>query len=330
MQHPLSALELEARHSLLNLSVYNLVEEFARHSVYAVFKYLASSSNLSITIRCRASSLIYTKQAYLYADKYSKKYLKVCEADALKQVDVNRLELEAQLRKASEEEELAKTKKEKREKELTTIYSANKQTRIRDSLSIRLIGAYILYFKELLSNNSKIFASVIGITRTRAIVLSAIIGYKNKVVAIDLTNSTLCDLSNLLVIRFCIFSNSALENIGILTNKKVVEMQTNTATALANKLAAINKLVRLQTFILKILEHANMPAMHSKATKHCLALLAAQFALVCSFRKVDRYVFRANNTISIIAQRIITQTVFNKFYNCKLEGIIIAKFYKNL
>ncbi|KAH5550799.1 hypothetical protein HBI26_248110 [Parastagonospora nodorum] len=32
-------------------------------------------------------------------------------------------------------------------------------------------------------------------------------------------------------------------------------MQTNTATALANKLAAVNKLVRLQTFTLKILEH---------------------------------------------------------------------------
>ncbi|KAH5389718.1 hypothetical protein HBI32_250180 [Parastagonospora nodorum] len=35
-------------------------------------------------------------------------------------------------------------------------------------------------------------------------------------------------------------------------------MQTNTATALANKLAAINKLVRLQTFILKILEHVEI------------------------------------------------------------------------
>ncbi|KAH4890788.1 hypothetical protein HBH74_236100 [Parastagonospora nodorum] len=44
--------ELEVRHSLLNLSVYDLVEEFARHSVYAVFKCLASSSNLSITMRC--------------------------------------------------------------------------------------------------------------------------------------------------------------------------------------------------------------------------------------------------------------------------------------
>ncbi|KAH5450376.1 hypothetical protein HBI31_243630 [Parastagonospora nodorum] len=44
-----------------------------------------------------------------------------------------------------------------------------------------------------------------------------------------------------------------------------------------------------------------MPAVHSKATKHYLALLTAQFALVCSFRKVDRHVFRADNTISIIA-----------------------------
>ncbi|KAH6244571.1 hypothetical protein HBI38_240410 [Parastagonospora nodorum] len=128
--HLNNIIELEARHSLLNLSVYNLVEEFARY----------------------------------------------------------RLELEAQLRKASEEEELAKTKKEKREKEerLKALLNAkyNKRQSLcksRDSNRIlyskRLIGAYILYFKELLSNNSKIFASVIGITRTRAIVLSAIIGY---------------------------------------------------------------------------------------------------------------------------------------------------------
>ncbi|KAH4417795.1 hypothetical protein HBH92_050810 [Parastagonospora nodorum] len=78
-------------------------------------------------------------------------------------------------------------------------------------------------------------------------------------------------------------------------------MQTNTATALANKLAAVNKL---------IIAEANMPAMHSKATKHYLALLAAQFALVCSFRK--------------------GRTIFDKFHNYKSEGIIIAKFYKDL
>ncbi|KAH5334955.1 hypothetical protein HBI12_032330 [Parastagonospora nodorum] len=82
-------------------------------------------------------------------------------------------------------------------------------------------------------------------------------------------------------------------------------MQTNTTTALADKLTAVNKLVRLQTFILKILEHANMPAVHSKATKHCLAPLAAQFALVCGFRKVDRHMFRANNTISVETNAIL-------------------------
>ncbi|KAH6409638.1 hypothetical protein HBI14_154630 [Parastagonospora nodorum] len=246
------------------------------------------------------------------ADKYSKKHLKVREADALKQVDANvreeenknrsslyysnsnsdtatrktrikacarlikrqRLELEAQLRKASKEEE------------------------IRDSLSARLIGAYILYFKELLSNNSKIFASDTFTLRTRQKCKmpkqkSLILQRRTLIIAIDPANSILCDLSDLLVIRFCIFSNSALENIGILTNKEV------------------------------IIAEANMPAMHSKATKHCLALLAARFILVCSFRKIDRHVFRANNTIS-------GRTVFNKFYNCKLEGTIIAKFYKDL
>ncbi|KAH6384357.1 hypothetical protein HBI60_245660 [Parastagonospora nodorum] len=100
---------------------------------------------------------------------------------------------------------------------------------IKDSLSARVETAIKHCTLE------KIFASVIGITRTQAI---------NEVVIIDSINSILCDLSNLLVIRFCIFSNPALENIGILINKKIIA-------------------------------EANMPAMHSKATKHYLALLAA-------------------------------------------------------
>ncbi|KAH5524108.1 hypothetical protein HBI29_039750 [Parastagonospora nodorum] len=295
-------------------------------------------------------------------NKYSKKYLKVREADASKQVDANireegnkncsslyyfdsnsdtatkktrikaraqlikrqRLELEAQLRKASEEEELDSLldsdnyrldsspdidpKNDLEDEEattakdlLTTIHSANKQTRIRDSLSARVETAIEHCTLE------EIFASDTFTLRTRQKCKMP----KQKI-AIDPANSTLCDLSNPLVVRFYIFSDSALENIGILTNKEVVEIQTNTATALADELAAINKLT---------IAEANMPAMHSKATKHYLALLAAQFALVCSFRKVDRHVFRANNTIS---------TVFDEFYNCKLESIIIAKFYKNL
>ncbi|KAH4248556.1 hypothetical protein HBI05_020990 [Parastagonospora nodorum] len=170
-------------------------------------------------------NLLNTINLHIKLRKLKEKHLKVCKVDALKQVGANVREegnkncsslyysnkLEAQLRKVSEEEELAKTKKEKREKE------------------------------------------------------------KNKVVIIDPANSILCNLSNLLVVRFCIFSNSALENIGILINKEVVEMQTNTATALANKLAAVNKL----------------------------------FIIVCSFRKVDKHIFRAYNTISVTAQQMI-------------------------
>ncbi|KAH5166822.1 hypothetical protein HBH77_246560 [Parastagonospora nodorum] len=371
------------------------------------------------------------------ADKYSKKHLKVREADASKQVGANvreegnkncsslyysdsnsdtatgktrikararlikrqRLESEAQLRKASEEEELAKTKKEKREKEArereagldspldsddycldsspdidpeddsedeeaTTAKDLAREqkerlkallnAKMRDSLSARggyydstsyqLIGAYILYFKELLSDNGRIFASDTFTLRTRRKCKMpeqkgrAADAWKNEVVAIDPANSTLCDLSDPLIVRFCIFSDPALENIGILTNEEVVEMQTDTATALADELAAVNKLVRLQTFTLKILEYANMPAVHSEATKHCLAPLAAQFALVCGFGKVNRHVFRADNTISVETNAILLpghvtvwgRTVFNKFHNCKLEGTIIAKFYKDL
>ncbi|KAH5549287.1 hypothetical protein HBI25_198600 [Parastagonospora nodorum] len=293
--------ELGARHSLLNLSVHDLVEEFTRHNRSSLYYSNSNSNTATRKTRIKACARLIKRQ---------------------------RLESEAQLRKASEEEELAKTKKEKREKEaqkrkarldslldsddycldsspdinpkddledekattakdlareqkerLKALLNAkyNKRQSLRESRdsnrtlhSRRLIGAYILYFKELLSNNGRIFASVIGITRTQAIVLSAIIGH-NEVVAIDPANSTLCDLSNPLVVRFCIFSNSALENIGIPTNKE---------------LAAVNKLVRLQTFTLKILDTVS--------------------SIVCG------------------------QTIFDKFHNCKSEGIIIAKFYKDL
>ncbi|KAH6466615.1 hypothetical protein HBI57_027530 [Parastagonospora nodorum] len=135
-----------------------------------------------------------------------------------------------------------------------------------------LIDAYILYFKELLSNNSRIFANAIGIGKTRAIMLAVLIGY------------------------FCFFSNSPLENIGRLTKEEAIEMRINTTNAIFKALAAANKLTILE---------ANTPAVHSKAIKHCLALLAAQFIIVYSFRKVDKHMFRAYNTISVIAQRTI-------------------------
>ncbi|KAH5149266.1 hypothetical protein HBH69_159650 [Parastagonospora nodorum] len=276
-------------------------------------------------------NLLNTINSHIKLRKLKEKHLKVREADALKQISIN--------------------VREEENKNCSSLYYSNsnsntatRKTRIKayspldsnnycldSSLDINpknnledeeattakdlLIGAYILYFKELLSNNGKIFASNTFTLRTRQKCKMP----KQKI-AIDPVNSILCDLSDLLVIRFCIFSNSALENIGILTNKEIVEMQTNTTTALANKLAAVNKLVRLQTFTLKILEHVET------------------FIIVCSFRKIDKHIFRAYNTISVTAQQTIIrkggsyiekkrQTVFDKFYNCKLEGIIIAKFY---
>ncbi|KAH4952383.1 hypothetical protein HBI78_243420 [Parastagonospora nodorum] len=184
--------ELGARHGLSNLSVHDLVED----------------DTATGKTRIKARARLIKRQ---------------------------RLESEAQLRKASEEEELAKTKKEKREKEarereagldglldsddyrsdsspdidpeddledeeattakdlareqkerLKALLNAkyNKGQSLCESRdgngtlhSRRLTGAYILYFKELSSDNGKIFASVIGMTRTRAMVLSAIIGH---------------------------------------------------------------------------------------------------------------------------------------------------------
>ncbi|KAH3909172.1 hypothetical protein HBH56_160960 [Parastagonospora nodorum] len=95
---------------------------------------------------------------------------------------------------------------------------------------------------------------------------------------------------------FCFFSNSPLENISRLTKEEAIEMRINTTNAIFKALAAANKLIILE---------ANTPAVHPKATKHRLALSAAQFIIVCSFRKVDKHVFRAYNTISVTAQRTI-------------------------
>ncbi|KAH5748982.1 hypothetical protein HBI88_249720 [Parastagonospora nodorum] len=360
--------ELGARHSLSNLSVHDLVEEFARHRNYSLpcklsDLYKAGISpvidTLTVTPIEDDDNLLNTINSHIKLRKLKEKHLEVREADALKQVDANvreegnknrsslyysdsnsdtatgktrikararlikrqRLESEAQLRKASEEEELAKTKKEKREKEAREREA--KLDSLLDSDDYCLDSSPDINPEDDLEDEEATTAK--DLAREQKERLKALLNAKynerqslresrdgnrtlhsgrNKrtmklpALAIDPANSTLCDLSDPLVVRFCIFSDPTLENIGILTNEKVVEMQTNTATALADKLAAVNKLVRLQTFTLKILEHANMPAVHPKATKHRLALLAARFALVCGFGKVDRHVFRADNTIS--------------------------------
>ncbi|KAH6533099.1 hypothetical protein HBI81_082220 [Parastagonospora nodorum] len=97
-------------------------------------------------------------------------------------------------------------------------------------------------------------------------------------------------------LQFCFFSNSPLENIGRLTKEKAIEMRIDTTNAISKALAAANKLT---------IPEANTPAVHPKATKHRPAPSAAQFVIVCGFRKVDKHIFRAYNTISVTAQRTI-------------------------
>ncbi|KAH5182789.1 hypothetical protein HBH76_152390 [Parastagonospora nodorum] len=188
----------------------------------------------------------------------------------------------SQLKKTRDKEELAKAKKEKEKKEsLCKSRDSNRTLHSR-----RLIDAYILYFKELLSNNSRIFANAISIGKTQAIVLT------------------------ILIEHFCFFSNSLLENIGRLTKEEVIEMQINTTNAISKALTAANKLIILE---------ANTPAMHSKATKHYLAL----------FRKVDKHVFRAYNTISgsyIEKRAILLSSYFNA--TNKRDSVTSDRIYK--
>ncbi|KAH5722979.1 hypothetical protein HBI17_249030 [Parastagonospora nodorum] len=223
---------------------------------------------------------------------------------------------EAQLKKTRDEEELAKAKKEKEEKE----NEGQSLCKSRD-------GNRTLYSRRTEVQNARAEGNAIEYNAVN-------------------DNDKLCPTKGERTF-YCAYNNdynSPLENIGRLTKEEAIKMRINTTNAISKALAAANKLVALQSYI--ILE-ANTPAVHSKATKHYLALLVAQFIIVCSFRKVDKHVFRAYNTISVTAQRTIIckgspyiekraillpsyvtiwgQTVFNKFYNCKLEGTIIAK-----
>ncbi|KAH4048261.1 hypothetical protein HBH49_155950 [Parastagonospora nodorum] len=145
---------------------------------------------------------------------------------------------EAQLKKTRDEEELAKAKKEKEEKELT--------------------DAYILYFKELSSNNGGIFANAMSMGKTRAIVLATEVqnaraeGNATEYNAVN-DDDKLCPTkgertfycADLLALQFCFFSDSPLENIGRLTKEEAIEIQINTTNAISKALAAANKLGKL-------------------------------------------------------------------------------------
>ncbi|KAH6554415.1 hypothetical protein HBI07_006400 [Parastagonospora nodorum] len=220
----------------------------------------------------------------------------------------------SQLKKTRDEEELAKAKKEKEEKEAweRKTYSSdinpedNSEDEEATTAKDLLTDAYILYFKELLSNNGRIFANAMSMGKTQAIVLATEV--QNARVEGDATeynavndDDKLCPTegertfycADLLALQFCFFSDSPLENIGRLTKEEAIEMRIDTTDAISKALAAANKLVALQSYVL------------GGATKHRPAPSAAQFVIVCGFRKVDKHVFRAYNTMSVTAQRTI-------------------------
>ncbi|KAH6384025.1 hypothetical protein HBI60_250050 [Parastagonospora nodorum] len=268
-------------------------------------------------------NLLNTINSHIKLRKLKEKHLKVCKADALKQIDANVREegnkncsslyysnsnsntatrktriKASQLRKASKEEELAKTKKEKREKELDSLLDSNDYY-LDSSLDINS--------KNNLEDKEATIAK--NFAREQKKRLKALLNAKTR---------------DSLSARFCFFSNSSLENIGRLTKEEAIEMQINTTNAISKALTAANKLIILE---------ANTPAVYSKATKHYLALSAAQFIIVCSFRKVDKHIFRAYNTISVIAQRTIIRKgspYIEKRFNAtnKRDSVTSDRIYK--
>ncbi|KAH6125423.1 hypothetical protein HBI64_137650 [Parastagonospora nodorum] len=247
----------------------------------------------------------------------------------------------------SEDEEATTAKDLAREQKerLKALLNAN-----CDFTLYQLTDAYILYFKELSSDNSGIFANAIGIGKTRAIVLAVLIGHvhfknwtevQNARAEGNATehnavndNDKLCPTegertfycADPLALRFCFFSDSPPENMSRPTKEEAMEMRIDTTDAISKALAAANKLVAPRSYTIP---EANTPAVHSKATKHRLAPSAAQFVIVCSFRK--RTIIRKGGPHvekrAILLPGYVTvwgQTVFDEFHNCKSEGTIIA------
>ncbi|KAH5067450.1 hypothetical protein HBH95_195800 [Parastagonospora nodorum] len=169
--HASSRKELEARHSLSNLSVHDLVEDdtATRKTRIKACARLIKRQRLELEAQLRKASEEEELDSLLDSDDY-------CLDSSLDINSKDNLENE----KATTAKDLAKEQKERLKALLNAKYNKRQSLcKSRDGNrtlhSRRLIGAYILYFKELSSNNSRIFASIMSITRTRAIVLSAII-----------------------------------------------------------------------------------------------------------------------------------------------------------
>ncbi|KAH4952420.1 hypothetical protein HBI78_242130 [Parastagonospora nodorum] len=151
-----------------------------------------------------------------------------------------------------------------------------------DFTSYQLTDAYILYFKELLSDNGGIFANAIEVQNARVegnATEHNAVNNDDKLCPTEGERTFYC--ADPLALQFCFFSNSPLENISRLTKEEAIEMQIDTTNAISKALAAANKLVALRSYVLE------------------------GFIIVCGFGKVDKHVFRAYNTISVTAQRTI-------------------------
>ncbi|KAH6353769.1 hypothetical protein HBI34_234880 [Parastagonospora nodorum] len=148
------------------------------------------------------------------------------------------LEKEAQLKKTRDKEELAKLDSLLNSNDycLDSSLDINSKNNLEDEEATTaknlLIDAYILYFKELLFNNSRIFANAIGIGKTQAIV-DAIeynaVNNNNKLYPTKGKRTFYC-------------ANSPLENIGRLIKEEAIEIRINTTNAIFKALAAANKL----------------------------------------------------------------------------------------
>ncbi|KAH4670949.1 hypothetical protein HBH78_180950 [Parastagonospora nodorum] len=125
----------------------------------------------------------------------------------------------------------------------------------KDGLSARVETAiehyaYILYFKELLSNNSGIFANAIGIGKTRAIIEVQNAQAESNAIEYNAVNDN-DKLYSTKGERTFYCADSPLENIGRPTKEEAIEMRIDTTNAISKALAAANKLVALQSYVLE-------------------------------------------------------------------------------
>ncbi|KAH5470108.1 hypothetical protein HBI22_059870 [Parastagonospora nodorum] len=234
-----------------------------------------------------------------------------------------RLGKEAQLKKTRDEEELAKAKKEKEEKEAQE--RKTQPDSPLDSNDYRSDSSSDINPKDDLENKEATTAKDLAREQKERLkaLLNANDATEHNAVNDDdklcptkgeRTFYCACERSPsfnaeprqaatmMTTLQFCFFSDSPPENIGRLTKEEAIEMRINTTNAISKALAAANKLVALQSYTIP---EANTPTVHPKATKHRPAPSAARFVIVCSFRKVDKHMFRAYNTISVTAQRTI-------------------------